>query len=342
MKSAPPHMGTASPPSGGEAGPNGGVRKALSASHLVGLTFFAVCGGDYGIEDAVGAAGPAWTLAGLLVVPWLWSLPIALMTAELGAMIPDVGGPVIWVDRAFGSFVAHQNALVHLVANFFDNALYPVMFADYLREFHPALQLEGLPRYLLCASMLACVAVLNLLGVDAVASVSVLFTVLVISPFAALVVIGLPAVDPGAWLLGSSTPGGPRWVTFLSILLWNTSGYDSVGALAGEVENPGRDFPRAMVASIVLISLVYILPVAVGVSLVEPSTLGTWTDGTFALVAKEHVGEWLARWISLGRPLISVSTLLLTHLTHLTHLTPLTHLIHAPSSIEHRRSTTIT
>ena len=59
------------------------------------------------------------------------------MTAELGA--PRCG-PVVWVDRAFGPFVAHQNALVHLVANFFDNALYPVMFADYLKEFHPALR----------------------------------------------------------------------------------------------------------------------------------------------------------------------------------------------------------
>ena len=95
----------------------------LTAMHLIGLTFFAVCGGDYGIEDAVGAAGPSWTLIGLLVVPWFWSLPIALMTAELGSMIPDMGGPVVWVDRAFGPMVAHVNAIIHLVSNFFDNAL---------------------------------------------------------------------------------------------------------------------------------------------------------------------------------------------------------------------------
>ena len=97
--------------------------RRLTVIHLVGLTFFAVCGGDYGIEDAVGAAGPAYTLAGLLLVPWFWSLPIALMTAELGAMIPDMGGPVVWVARAFGPMVGHVNAVIHLVANFFDNAL---------------------------------------------------------------------------------------------------------------------------------------------------------------------------------------------------------------------------
>lgn len=178
----------------------------LTARHLVGLTFFSVCGGDYGIEDAVGAAGPFWTLLGLLIVPWLWSLPIALMTAELGAMIPDMGGPVVWVDRAFGPFVAHCNAYTHLVANFFDNALYPVMFADYLREFHPALCFDGLPRYLLSASMLVCVTLLNVAGVANVADVSTLFTVLVVSPFFALVICGLPTLDPSAWLIGSGLP----------------------------------------------------------------------------------------------------------------------------------------
>jgi amino acid transporter len=59
---------------------------------------------------------------------WVWSLPMALMTAELGSMIPDVGGPIIWVQRAFGPLVAHLNAIVHLVAGFFDLALYPVIF----------------------------------------------------------------------------------------------------------------------------------------------------------------------------------------------------------------------
>ena len=317
------------------------MRQHLTAVHLVGLTFFAVCGGDYGIEDAVGAAGPAWTLAGLLLVPWLWSLPIALMTAELGSMIPDVGGPVMWVERAFGPTVAHYNAIVHLVANFFDNALYPVMFVDYLSETYPALNMVGLHRYLLSAGMLLCVTLLNVAGVDAVASVSTLFTVLVISPFAALVVMGLPTLDSSAWFLGPTATfaaaagdvgsggvgggsvlfaeaagsngsggdfgggvdgsgggsgsgfggGGVRWGTFLSVLLWNTSGYDSVGALAAEVENPGRDFPRAMVASIVLISLVYVLPVGVAVSLDERAQLASWTDGTLARVAREQVSR---------------------------------------------------
>ena len=118
------------------------MHATLSWHHLVGVTFFAVCGGDYGLEDSVGAAGPALTLTGLLILPWVWSLPIALMTAELGSMIPEAGGYVMWINRAFGPGAAHMNALWNLVSNTFDNALYPVMFVDYLRYF-PAMRLEG-------------------------------------------------------------------------------------------------------------------------------------------------------------------------------------------------------
>jgi len=71
-----------------------------------------------------------------------------------------------------------------------------------------------------------------------------------------------------------------RWGTFLSVLLWNTSGYDSVGALAAEVHDPGRDFPRAMYATITLITLVYLVPLLVATSL-DSEHVHEWTDGSF-------------------------------------------------------------
>ena len=116
-----------------------GLKPTLSWPQLVGVTFFAVCGGDYGLEDSVGAGGAALTLLGVLLLPWVWSLPIALMTAELGSTIPEAGGCVVWVHRAFGPFWAKQNAAWNIVSNTFDNALYPVMFVDYLVWF-PALR----------------------------------------------------------------------------------------------------------------------------------------------------------------------------------------------------------
>ena len=290
--------------------PATGFVRTLTWQQLVGLIFFAVCGGDYGIEDAVGAGGPALTLLGLLIVPWLWSLPIALMTAELGSMIPEAGGPVVWIERAFGPFWAHQNAMWRVVQEVFDNALYPVMFADYLRAV-PALDVEGPRRWLVSAAMLAVVTSLNLLGVDVVADVSNIFTAIVISPFAVLVIAGVPKMTPSAWLIGPSQPMGHlEWGAFVAVLLWNTSGHDTVGALAAEVHEPAKSFPRALNVANVLITLVYLLPVAVGVALDnDRDVLATWTDGSFTRVAEEHIGEWLGLWISVGGAISSFGLL---------------------------------
>ena len=282
-------------------------RKKLKWYQLVGVTFFAVCGGDYGIEDTVGAAGSRLTLLGLVVLPWIWSLPIALMTAELSSMIPESGGYVVWVHRAFGPFWAHQNAVWNLVANAFDNALYPVMFVDYLQYFPLFRSLDGWSRWFVELLMLAAVTMLNLLGVDVVADASTLFAGLVISPFAALVVCGLPDLNVTA-LTRPFSGKHIHWGTYLSVLLWNTSGYDSVGALAAEVESPGKAFPRAMIATILLVSLVYILPLSVAISL-DHQNLQKWSDGHFTVVAQQHVGDWLSAWIAIGGALSAVGLL---------------------------------
>lgn len=85
-------------------------RRTLNLSSLVALTFFCVAGGAYGLEDAVGAGGPMLALVALALVPWLWSYPTALMTAELSSAMPEDGGYVVWVLRAFGRFGGSRKA----------------------------------------------------------------------------------------------------------------------------------------------------------------------------------------------------------------------------------------
>jgi amino acid transporter len=67
-----------------------------------------------------------------------------------------------------------------------------------------------------------------------------------------------------------------------------------------------------MSVTIVLVTLVYLLPLLVAISIDEtgPDTnFDRWTDGHFAEVAAERVGEWLSAWISLGGALSAVGLL---------------------------------
>ncbi|HEY1373213.1 MAG TPA: APC family permease [Candidatus Binatia bacterium] len=261
-------------------------RRTLGFARLVALTFFCVAGGAYGFEDAVGAAGPAVALAALIAVPWLWSFPTALMTAELSAAMPEDGGYVVWVTRAFGRFWGFQEGWWSWLCSFADNALYPVMFVDYLSYLRG--DIAPAERWAIGAALVALTTWLNIRGTQLVGASLVVFTAIVLAPFAAMVALGAPHVDMTAWLAGG---GKGDWALLLSVVLWNTSGWDNAGTLAGEVEKPGRNYPAAMAAAVVLVTIAYLLPVAVGVGV--DSNWQAWEEGYFPKVAAAIGGPWL-------------------------------------------------
>jgi amino acid transporter len=266
-------------------------RRTLNLTNLVALTFFCVAGGAYGFEDAVGAAGPMVALLALFVVPWIWSFPTALMTAELSSAMPEDGGYVVWVERAFGRFWAFQEGRWSWLCSFADNALYPVMFADYLAYITG--DATPLNRWLIGAGVIAAVTWLNIRGTRLVGASSVVFAVLVLAPFAVMVLLGAPQAQPGAWL---ASGGKGEWGLLLSVVLWNTSGWDNAGTCAGEVEKPDKTYPAAMAVAVVLVTLAYLLPVAVGVGVDQ--NWDQWQEGYFPKVAAQIGGGWLGSWLT--------------------------------------------
>ena len=277
-------------------------RRTFGFARLVALTFFCVAGGAYGFEDAVGAAGPGVALAALVLVPWLWSFPTALMTAELSAAMPEDGGYVVWVERAFGRFWGFQEGWWSWLCSFADNALYPVMFVDYLSYLRG--DIPPAERWAIGAVLVAVTTWLNIRGTRLVGASLLVFTVIVLAPFAAMVVLGAPHVDTGAWLAGG---GKGDWALLLSVVLWNTSGWDNAGTMAGEVEKPSRNYPVAMAAAVVLVTVAYLLPVAVGVGI--DSNWQAWEEGYFPKIAAAIGGPWLGAALAAGA-LVSAAGLL--------------------------------
>jgi amino acid transporter len=104
---------------------------------LIAATYFMVSGGPYGIEDILGGAGYGWAIAILLVLPFVWSLPTALMIGELASAIPADGGFYIWVRRALGPFWGYQESWLSLSASIFDMAIWA--------SFHPPSPPAGRP-----------------------------------------------------------------------------------------------------------------------------------------------------------------------------------------------------
>jgi len=63
------------------------------------LLYFNVSGGPIGAEPLISSAGPLVGLVGLCIFPFLWSVQIAMMTAELSSAFPTNGGYSVWVTE---------------------------------------------------------------------------------------------------------------------------------------------------------------------------------------------------------------------------------------------------
>ncbi|KAG5398249.1 hypothetical protein IGI04_020063, partial [Brassica rapa subsp. trilocularis] len=112
----------------------------LTLLPLVFLIFYEVSGGPFGVEDSVkSGGGPLLALLGFLIFPLIWSIPEALITAELATSFPENGGYVVWISSAFGPFWGFQEGFWKWFSGVMDNALYPVLFLDYLKHSFPVL-----------------------------------------------------------------------------------------------------------------------------------------------------------------------------------------------------------
>jgi amino acid transporter len=256
---------------------------------LVAATYFMVAGGPYGIEDILGAGFRSAILI-LLLLPLLWSLPTALMIGELASAIPDDGGFYVWVRRALGPFWGYQESWLSLAASIFDMAIYPALFVLYLGKFAPALT-AGPAAYAWSVAVVILCCAWNLRGAPSVGRDSVWLFILLLAPFVVFIVLGFTrglAFHPHIQWASSAGGFGPgsAFSTAVLVGLWNYMGWDNASTVAGEVENPQCNYPRAMFLSIILVAVSYVLPLAaMALAGLSPASFvtGDWADAASAL-----------------------------------------------------------
>ena len=270
------------------------VRRKMRLLPLIAATYFMVSGGPYGIEDILGGAGFARAIIILLVLPIVWSLPTALMIGELASAIPAEGGFYVWVRRALGPFWGYQEGWLSLSASVFDMAIYPAIFVLYLGKFNPGLT-SGWHGYVWSLAVVVFCCSWNLRGAPAVGEGSVGLFALLLAPFAVFLALGIwrgftlhPAVQWGH--SGSEA----ALSTAVLVAMWNYMGWDNASTVAQEVENPQRNYPRAMIIAAMLAAVTYILP------LLAMALAGLSVDSF-------STGDWMTAANTIGGPLLGLA-----------------------------------
>ncbi len=295
-------------------GPAASLRRDLGLPSLAAVIFFNVSGGPYGVEDAVSSFGPGLALLLLVLTPLVWSLPVMLVMAELSSALPDEGGYVTWVRRAFGPFWAFQVGWWSWVDSFVDIAGYPVLFVEYLRYWLPGMTL--LSRWLVAVLFIWVLTGLNVRGVRLVGRGAVALGILALAPVAALTIAGAARLRFVPWepLTAGGATLGEGFGLGLAVVMWNYSGWDTPTTCLGETRNPERAFRRALALSLPLITLSYLLPVGVG--LAAAGRWQEWGTGALPRIGAEIGGPGLGGFLTLGAALATAGLFLSLLLTN--------------------------
>jgi amino acid transporter len=231
------------------------------------VVFSFVCSGGFGIEDMVSGAGPGFALLLLLIIPFVWGLPQALVCSELGSALPEDGGLYRWSRRANGEFMGFQTGWWWSLSIFVDSAVYIALTVDYMQNWFG---FDAWIRWGIAVVLIAVFAYINIRGIQLASSVLVVFQVLVFIPFAALAVIGLanwhhnpfsPILLPGNSLIGGVGVA-------LSVGIWMYSGFESLSTMAGEIRNPQKLIPKALMITLPIVICFYVLSTMGGLAAV--------------------------------------------------------------------------
>jgi len=209
------------------------------------------------VADRLQDPGPvllAWVLGGLI------ALFGALTIAELAGALPRSGGVFAYILEAFGplpAFLFGWSELAVIRASAL--GAIATIFAEYLGYFFP---LTALQVRLLAAAAVVVVGVLNYMSVS---RASVIMNLVTIAKYGALAALGLLAFTAGQ---GSWGHFSPAWSgdlnlslmgTALIAIMWTYDGWADLSFMGGEVKNPGRTLPMALILGTFGILLIYLL-----------------------------------------------------------------------------------
>ncbi len=220
---------------------------------------------------------------------------IILCFAEVGSRFSATGGPYLYAREAFGPAVGFQVGWMNWLARITAYATNCNLLIIYLAFFIPAAG-SGIPRAILITSITLVLTVINYIGVRDAAITSNFFTIAKLLPLFFFISTGLFFLTPENFALGDH-PAFGSFSTAVLLLVYAFTGFENASVPAGEVVNPRRNLPLAILISMGIVAVVYILIQAVSIGTLP--NLGD-TDRPLAEAASRFLGPAGASIIAAG------------------------------------------
>lgn len=236
---------------------------------------------------------------GMYLIVTLLVLSLALCFAEVSGMFDKTGGDYIYARAAYGEFIGFEVGIMKWVICIIGWATMAVGFATALGFFWPQAA-NGVTKNIIAVGLLVVLGIINLFGIEIAKYLNNIITISKLIPLVLFIVVGIFFLKGGNFASTQPVNMG-NFGQAIIVVFYAFSGFESVVIAAGDMDNPKKNLPIAILATILITSLIYIL-----IQTVCIGTLGYKLSGSISPVAdsaKVFLGDF-------GKMLVAVGTLI--------------------------------
>jgi amino acid transporter len=283
---------------------------AIGIGTMIGAGIF-VFPGLAGAE--VGAAAAASFAVGGII-----ALLVALPTSELATAMPKSGGGYYFISRGLGTLAGTVIGLSLWLGLVFAAAFYLVGLGFYALDGLAVIGVTVGVSPTLIVSAIAVIAgvgftVLNITGTENAAKLQNGIVALLLSMLIAFLAFGL--LD-SVGIVDTGTPAGEAqdiWavgpiMSVAALVFTSYLGFAQVATVAGEMKHPGRNLPLAMIGSVLIVTVMYVLTIFVATSVFDQQALAAAGETAMVEVGRALLGTGGALVIIVGGLLATMSS----------------------------------
>ncbi len=246
----------------------------MSVGIILGAGIYVILG------EAAGLSGNAIWIS--FIIAAVVAALTALSYAELSSRFPKAGAEYVYVEHSFGTRAAWLVAWLLLAGSVIGGATVAMGFAQYFSAMFDT------PIISVALVMLGVIGIILIVGVRETASLTILFTVIEMAGLIIVVLIGIPAMGSVDYLAAAN---GLKGVIEAGVLIFfGYLGFEGIARLAEETRDPERTIPKAILYSMLITTVIYILVGIAAVSVVPWQELST-AEAPLALVAQRVFGD---------------------------------------------------
>jgi APA family basic amino acid/polyamine antiporter len=229
----------------------------------------------YGIGIILGAGiyvliGPAAGLAGNSV--WLSFIIGAIISsftglsyAELSTMFPKAAAEYIYVKRAFkNELLAFLTGWLIVFSGIVSMSAVALGFASYFKA------ISALPIILIAIILVILLSLLNFIGIEESSTINIIFTAIEVGGLLLVIGLGLGKIGTVNYLEAPNLSG---IFAAAALMFFAYLGFEDIVNISEETKQPQKNLPRALILSIILTTIFYVLVALAVVNLADWQTL---------------------------------------------------------------------